>query len=296
MPYPFNATIASRLDELALLLADQGANPFRVAAYRRAADVVRGLPRPVDEIVRAEGTAGLESLPGIGPSLARAIRDMVTLGRLPMLDRLRGEADPVVTLASVPGIGRVLADRLHHDLGITGLEDLEAAAHDGRLERLAGFGPKKLAGIRDALATRLGRIRPTPRPTLQDAPPVAELLDVDAEYREKAAAGRLRRIAPHRFNPGHRAWLPILHATRGERHYTAVFSNTARAHRLGRTRDWVVLYCDGDRAERQYTVITAHAGDLAGRRIVMGRETECAEFYRHAPVGRAVADSHRGAA
>jgi len=295
MPSPVNTAVASRLDELAHLLEDQGANRFRVAAYRGAAAVLRGVPRPVDEILREEGLEALDALPGIGPSLARAIRDMVTLGRLPMLDRLRGETDPVVTLASVPGIGRVLADRLHHDLGISGLEDLEAAAHDGRLARLAGFGPKRLAGIRDALATRLARIRPSLAAPGGAPPAVSELLEVDAEYREKATAGRLRRIAPHRFNPGHQAWLPILHTTRGDRNYTAVFSNTARAHRLGRTRDWVVLYCDGDRAERQYTVITARVGELEGRRLVMGREAECAELYRRGS-GRRPADSHRGAA
>jgi hypothetical protein len=295
MPNPLNAAIASRLDELAHLLEDQGANRFRVAAYRRAANVIRGWAKPVDEVLRAGGPEGLQELPGIGPSLARAIRDLVTLGRLPMLDRLRGETDPVTTLATVPGIGPVLADRLHHDLGITGLEDLEAAAHDGRLGRLAGFGAKRLAGIRDALATRLARVRRPLTAESRPGPPVDELLSVDAEYREKAAAGRLRRFAPRRFNPRHNAWLPILHTTRGERHYTAVFSNTARAHRLGRTRDWVVLYSDGQATEHQYTVITAHTGPMAGHRIVMGREPECAAFYDRQPHGPPER-SHRGVA
>ncbi len=278
--HPLNTSIATRLDEVARLLADQGANAFRVAAYRRGADTLRHLDRPVDEILRAEGPDGLQVLPGIGPALARAVADLVRLGRLPMLDRLQGEADPVETLASVPGIGRVLADRLHHDLGITGLEDLEAAAHDGRLESLAGFGEKRLAGIRDALASRLGRVRTLASdPAPGAAPPVAELLDVDGEDRARAAAGRLRRIAPRRFNPRHQAWLPILHTTRGERHYTAIHSNTPRAHRLGKTRDWVVLYVDGSGTERQYTVITAYTEPLAGRRIVRGREAECAAHY-----------------
>lgn len=283
MPHSLNAAVAAKLDEVARLLTDQGANAFRIAAYRRAAGILRSLERPVDDIVRTEGTGGLEALPGIGPSLARAIHDLVVRGRLPMLDRLEGEADPVAALASVPGIGRVIADRLHHDLGISGLEDLETAAHDGRLERLGGFGEKRLAGIRDTLATRLGRIRPVGTPVPADAPPVAELLDVDTEYRDKAAHGRLRRIAPRRFNPHHEAWLPILHTTRGERQYTAVFSNTPRAHRLGKTHDWAVLYCDGQSAERQYTVITAYSGPQTGLRIVRGRESECADYYRGRP-------------
>ena len=71
--------------------------------------------------------------------------------------------------------------------------------------------------------------------------------------------------------------MPILHTHRGKRHYTVLFSNTARAHELGTTHDWVVIYRDGD---GQWTVVTALFGDLKGRRIVRGREAECAEFYR----------------
>ena len=85
---------------------------------------------------------GLRKLPRIGESLAGAIHDLVLTGRLPMLDRLRGEMDPVSLLASVPGVGEVLAEHLHHDLGIDTLEELEAAAHDGRLAEIAGVGEK----------------------------------------------------------------------------------------------------------------------------------------------------------
>jgi hypothetical protein len=103
---------------------------------------------------------------------------------------------------------------------------------------------------------------------------VAELLDVDAEYRARAAAGTLSRIAPRRFNPEGEAWLPVMHTAREKRHYTAVFSNTARAHRAGTTRDWVVLYVEGGGVERRYTVITAGHGPRRGQRVVMGREEE----------------------
>jgi len=278
---PLNAAVAGRLAEVARILEEHGANRFRVAAYQRAAATLRGLARPVDELLRQDGVEGLQQLPGIGESLARSIRDLVTTGRLPMLERLRGETDPVELLRSVPGVGRVIADRLHHDLGIDTLEELEAAAHDGRLERIAGFGEKRLAGIRDSLAQRLGRVRPA-TDSAAEGPPVGELLDVDAEYRKKADAGQLRRIAPRRLNPSGEAWLPILHTTRAVRHYTALFSNTPRAHRLGATRDWVILYHDAPRGESQCTVITARRGPLAGRRIVRGREPECAEHYARA--------------
>jgi Holliday junction resolvasome RuvABC DNA-binding subunit len=275
-----NAEIARRLEEVAWLLEEQGANPYRVQAYRHAADTLHHLRRSVADVVYEEGVEGLHRLPGIGESLARSIRELVLTGRLPTLDRLRGEAEPEKLLASVPGIGPVLAERLHHELGIDTLGELEAAAHDGRLETLAGIGKKKLAGIMDSLATRLGRIHRVQRAPTAEEPLVVELLDVDREYREKAEAGQLRRIAPRRFNPSGEAWLPVLHTQRGERHYTALFSNTARAHKLGKTHDWVVLYYDGGGGERQATVITSQREPLFGKRIVRGREDECAAHYR----------------
>ena len=276
-----NRNIAARLDEAAWLLRDQGADHYRVNAYLRAAATVRRWPEPLDAVFRARGLEGLEALPGVGPTIARAIRELITRGRLPMLDRLRGAADSLALLKTVPGIGPTLAERLHDELGIHTLEDLEAAAHDGRLATIAGFGPKRLAGISDSLAHRLGRIRPQ-QPRMQGDVPIAELLDVDREYRDAAAAGALRRIAPRRFNPAGEAWLPVLHTQRGPRRYTALYSNTARAHRAGKTRDWVVLYLDGPAGERQYTVLTAARGSLRGSRIVAGREDECRPIVRAA--------------
>jgi hypothetical protein len=271
-----NRHIADRLEEAAWLLRDQGADPFRVNAYLRAAATVRRWPEPLNRVFRDRGLDGLEELPGVGPSIARAIRELVTHGRLPMLDRLRGAADPLTVLTSVPGIGRRFADRLHDELGINTLEELEAAAHDGRLSTIAGFGSKRVAGIRDSLAHRLGRVR-LRSDTPSERPPVTELLDVDREYREKASAGELRLIAPRRFNPTGEAWLPVLHTNRGARRYTALFSNTARAHRAGKTRDWVVLYSDDPTSEDQHTVITATRGPMRGHRVVAGRESECTD-------------------
>lgn len=284
MPINVNEDIAGRLDEVAQILAEQGANRFRVQAYHQAAAVLRGLGRPVSEIFAKEGLAGLEQLPGVGASIARAIRDLLLRGRLAMLDRLRGEHDPIALLTSVPGIGKALAWKLHDDLEIDSLEELETAAHDGRLENLAGLGAKRLAGIRDSLAHRLGRIRKPP-PALPSSaataePSIAELLAVDAEYRREAAADRLKKIAPRRFNPAGEAWLPVLHTTHGGRHYAALFSNTAHAHEQHKTRDWVRLYYDGHDGERQCTVITSEFGRLKGRRIVRGREDECEAWYR----------------
>jgi hypothetical protein len=268
-----NQTLASRFEEIALLLEEQQANPFRAQAYRRAATTLRDLPEPVETLLTREGRAGLDRLAGIGQGLARMIADYVTTGRLSLLDQLRGAHDPIGLLRSVPGIGPALARRLHDELGIDSLEDLEDAAHDGRLAEFDGFGAKRLAAIRESLASRLARRRPSER-WAAERPSVPDLLEVDREYCAKARAGELRKITPRRFNPHREAWLPVLHVRKGRWDYTVLFSNTARAHELGKTRDWVVIYYESDGAAGQCTVVTARLGPLRGKRVVRGRETE----------------------
>jgi hypothetical protein len=283
MASPLNLQIAERLDEVAALLEQQDASPFRIAAYRHAADTVSGLDEDLGEIFASRGVEGLVALPGIGESIAAAVREMLRTGRWSQLDRLRGGAEPEALLRTVPGIGPGLAHRVHERLDVDTLEALETAAHDGRLATVPGFGRRRIRAVAAALATMLGRVGGRGRragAVLTASPPVALILAVDAEYREKAAAGRLPTVAPRRFNPEGRAWLPILHADREGWHFTALFSNTARAHELGRTGDWVVIFFyDGDHREGQHTVVTEGRGRLAGRRVVRGREADCAAFY-----------------
>jgi DNA polymerase (family X) len=116
-----NRQIAGRLEEAARLLHEQGADRFRVNAYLRAATSVRQRPEPMDHVFRERGLDGLEEIPGVGPTIARAIRELLASGRLPMLERLRGASDPEAVLASVPGIGRRLAERLHEELALNTL-------------------------------------------------------------------------------------------------------------------------------------------------------------------------------
>ncbi|MHC5005144.1 MAG: helix-hairpin-helix domain-containing protein, partial [Planctomycetota bacterium] len=163
------------------------------------------------------------------------------------------------------------------------LADLEVAAHDGRLARVPGMGPRRIPAVRESLAGRFRRGPAVPESRRRQPDdgeiPVDELLDIDREYRRKADRDRLPRIAPRRFNPTGAAWLPVLHTHRGPRHFTALFSNTARAHELGMTHDWVVIYRDDHEGEGQWTVVTARLGPLRGRRVVRGRETECRAHY-----------------
>ncbi|MFN7952619.1 MAG: helix-hairpin-helix domain-containing protein [bacterium] len=278
-----NLRVAERLREAAELLSAQGANPFRVAAYRRAATTLEALERDVKELVDAEGIDGLMALPAVGESLAAAIREIAITGRYGQLERLRGTIDPETLFATVPGIGRALARRIHDALHVDTLEALETAAHDGRLDAVPGLGARRLAAIRASLDAMLGRVRSRPRPPAGSAvaePSARDILDVDREYRAGAEADRLPKIAPKRMNPEAKAWLPILHTDRGPWHFTALFSNTARAHELGRTRDWVVIYFyDGEHREGQRTVVSETRGILTGKRVIRGREAECKEIH-----------------
>ncbi|MGZ5094387.1 MAG: helix-hairpin-helix domain-containing protein [Burkholderiales bacterium] len=279
-----NRAVAAKLREAADLLQAQGANPFRVGAYRKAADTLSQLSQPVRCVFDEKGREGLEALPGIGRGLASSIAEMLITGRWAQLQRLRGETDPEKLFQVVPGIGPDLARQIHEVLHVETLEALEVASRDGSLENVPGIGPRRAAAICASLTAMLDarramrRLRP-PLPTPQ-APAVPLLLDIDRDYREKAAAGTLPAIAPRRFNPGAEAWLPIMHASRDGWHFTVLYSNTARAHELGRTRDWVVVYFyDGDHAEGQHTIVTEARGTLAGRRVVRGREAECRALY-----------------
>jgi len=281
---PDNAEIASCLRRVAELLEVQGANPFRVRAYRFAADEVEACEDSLAGIARSGGRKALEELPGVGTSIATQIEQMARTGQMGILRRLEGEVPAEDRFVTLPGVGPALARRIHEELGVETLEELELAAHDGRLGSLEGFGARRVQGIRDALAGILSRSagrglhhRMTAARQREDAgerrPSVSTLLEVDFEYRRRAAAGELPRIAPRRFNPGSEAWLPVLHLERDGWSFSALFSNTARAHELGRTRDWVVIYYERDGHEGQCTVVTETRGPRVGRRVVRGRES-----------------------
>jgi len=301
-----NSSIADTLERVAGLLAAQHANAYRIAAYRKAASIIREHPRALRAEFEDGGIEALEAIPGIGRGIASAIREQLATGRLGLLARLEGQVTPEDLFTLVPGVGEVLAARIHSALGIDTLEELELAAHDGRLEAVTGFGPRRVASMNaslDALLSPSVRRRARRIAVPRDAqagergedeeagerrPGVDLLLDVDLEYHHRVYRGDLRKIAPRRFNPTGRAWLPILHTEREGWHFTALFSNTSTAHELEKTRDWVVVYFDRDGDEDQVTVVTEYRGDLAGRRVVRGREAECRTYYE-AAVRRATA-------
>lgn len=282
---PTNREIAQFLGRIAELLEAQDANPFRVRAYRDAAAVVNHHHQTFAAL--ADDLSALEALPKIGPNIARTIAEFVQCGHSSMLDRLEGERSIERQLCRIPGVGEKLASQIHAQLHVDSLEELEMAAHDGRLASLPGFGPKRTRAVINALDSQLRRRRDwgAGEPVGMQ-PPVAQLLKVDEIYRRKAAANELRLIAPRRFNPRREAWLPIMHLELEGWEFTALFSNTERAHQLGKTRDWVVIYFDNGQAQGQVTVVSELRGTLRGRRVVRGREEACLDHYRRrAPAG-----------
>jgi hypothetical protein len=278
-----NRKIAQHLLDYAEYLEAREANLYRVRAYRRAAETILALDRPLTDLVAAEGRAGLEELPGIGSRLSYTLEELVRTGEFRTMNTEGGQIDPERVLGSLPSVGPRLARQIHEQLNVKTLEELEQAAHDGRLSQL-GVGPKRLRGICDALAGRLGRYRFAP--PLRGEPGVAELLAVDRDYREQAASLKLPTIAPRRFNPNQEPWLPLLQTRRGGWRYRALFSNTALAHRLEQTHDWVVVYFHDGVASGQRTVVTEQRGALSGRRVVRGREQECQDYYQAQVTGR----------
>ncbi len=167
-----NAEIANKFEQVADMLELEGANPFRVRAYRNAARFIRGHARSLAELVD-EG-ADLEALPGIGTDLAGKIRHLVRTGRLPLLAQLSKRVPaPLLEMTRIPGLGPKRAKALYEALKVRSLEDLARAARSGRIRELPGFGARTEALI----AERASRAATAEhRLLLADAEPIAQSL------------------------------------------------------------------------------------------------------------------------
>ena len=136
-----NLEIASVLRELADLLEIQGANPFRIRAYRNAIRTVNGLTQSVASMI--EDGVDLSELPGIGKDLSSHIRELVGTGRMEVLEELGKEVPrSLADLVRLEGVGPKKAKKLWEELGVTSVDDLEAPLKDGRVAQLEGFGQK----------------------------------------------------------------------------------------------------------------------------------------------------------
>ena len=153
-----NADIAAIFEEIADRLEIQGANPFRIRAYRNAARMLGELPQEARALL--EKGEDLTRLPGIGDDLAAKIQEIVTTGHCSLLDRLRRELPPAVTeLLQIPGLGPKRVKALYHDLEVQTVEQLYRAARDGRIRALPGFGEKTELNILQAVEAHASQTR-----------------------------------------------------------------------------------------------------------------------------------------
>ena len=146
-----NAEVAAVFEEIADLLEFQGANPFRIRAYRNGARAIHDLPESVEQIVGDPGSE-LTDVEGIGKDLAGKVATLVHTGSLPMLDELLEQIpQSVLAILRVPGLGPKKAAVLYNDLGVTTLEELREACQSQQVRQVKGFGAKTEATILDGL-------------------------------------------------------------------------------------------------------------------------------------------------
>jgi DNA polymerase (family X) len=188
-----NEDIAAAFDEMADLLDIEGENAFRIRAYRRAAQVIRGLPH---ELAEMHGTEEFDALPGIGADLAGKIAELLASGRLAALEQQRRQVPAGVReLLRLPGLGPVRVRALFTAGKVRGVDDLQRALTSGRLGRLRGFGPGIRARLTQALADRRGSAaKRTPLAVAaQYANPLAEFLRALPGVTRVEIAGSYRR-------------------------------------------------------------------------------------------------------
>ncbi|HEX5102483.1 MAG TPA: DNA polymerase/3'-5' exonuclease PolX [Pirellulaceae bacterium] len=137
-----NAHIADAFVLIGDILDFQGANPFRVRAYRNSARTIRDYPEPLSAIVEADKSK-LTDIDGIGDDLAAKIVTLVTTGKIPQLEELKSQVpESVLALLRIPGVGPKKAAALHKLLGVKSLADLKAACESGQVAKIKGFGEK----------------------------------------------------------------------------------------------------------------------------------------------------------
>ncbi len=188
-----NREIAACLDRLATLLEIEGANPFRVRAYRNAARVIEGQGAQISALL-AEGR-DLAELPGIGKDLAGKIATLVDTGELPVLNEVEARVPAALAeMTEIEGLGPKRVGQIYRELGVRSLDDLSRVLESGRVRELEGFGEKLektiAAGI-EALKNGQSRMRWTDAEAI--AEPLAEWLRGIDGVKKVWLAGSYRR-------------------------------------------------------------------------------------------------------
>jgi DNA polymerase (family 10) len=189
-----NSDIADIFNKVADLLDIEGANPFRVRAYRNAARAVSNLPQNVSDMIESE--KDLTELPGIGKDLAGKIQEIVGTGSLAQLEDLKGKTSPeLIKLMKVAGLGPKRVKALNRNLGVTNLKELKKAAQQGKVREIEGFGEKTEQAILEELEEVEGKQeeRINLREAEQRAHPLVAYLEKTKGVKEITVAGSYRR-------------------------------------------------------------------------------------------------------
>jgi DNA polymerase (family 10) len=188
-----NNEVAALFRELADMLEIQGENPFRIRAYQKASQTIEALGEDI-EAVAARGE--LASLPGIGKDLAAKIEEILSSGRLAALEDMRQKVPSgLLEILAVPGLGPKMAKRLYDELGIRGLDDLERAAREGKLQTLSGIRAKTEAKILHGIDLfRKGRERVPLGFVLPIAEDIQRSIAAQCRIEHISPAGSVRRM------------------------------------------------------------------------------------------------------
>jgi DNA polymerase (family 10) len=189
-----NAEIANALSELGILYEIDGADRFRVLAYKEAAKAARAAPVSLEQMAR---DGRLTEIDGIGKTLETKIVALVETGEIPAAEKLKAKYPPtLVDVTRIPGLGAKTVRRLYDELDVTDLETLRKAAEGEKIRDLKGLGAKVEENVIKGLAG-LGDDAPAERVLLSDALPLAEQLTADLKKHPGAIdvvpAGSMRR-------------------------------------------------------------------------------------------------------
>ncbi|HMA27600.1 MAG: DNA polymerase/3'-5' exonuclease PolX [Solirubrobacterales bacterium] len=144
-----NAEIAAALRELGVLYELDGADRFRVLAYKEAARTVAQSPISIEQLARQ---GRLTELPGVGRTLAEKIETLIETGSIPSADKLKTRFPAtLVEVTRVPGLGAKTARRIYDEIGVESLQELKEAAEQGRIAGIRGLGPKTEENILSSL-------------------------------------------------------------------------------------------------------------------------------------------------
>ena len=158
-----NEEIAEIFDSMATLLEMKGDSVFKIRAYQRAARTIGHLSFSLEQAVRDD--VDLKKVPGIGKAISEKTREYLQTGRIRAHDELVGEL-PVglLTIMAIPGIGPKTAMRISQELGVSTIEGMEKAIHEGRLAALPGMGARTAHNILQHIQTMRTMDGHTPKP------------------------------------------------------------------------------------------------------------------------------------